>query len=61
MSPFHGTRILLQMGFRTCISYSDRGGSSTGAVGAFAPAEIWQRVQCTRPEKDQESLKLTDL
>ena len=26
------------------------GSSSTGAVGVFAPAEIWQRVHCTRPE-----------
>ena len=22
----------------------------TGAMGAFTSAEIWQRVQCTRPE-----------
>ena len=22
----------------------------TGAAGAFTSAEIWQRVQCTRPE-----------
>jgi len=35
-----------------------RGGSSTGAAGAFAPAEIWERVQCTRPEKDKESYEL---
>ena len=42
-------------------SSEDRGGSSTGAAGAFAPAEIWERVQCTRPEKDREPLRSTDL
>ena len=29
-----------------------RGLVRTGAEGAFAPAEIWQRVQCTRPQWD---------
>ena len=31
-----------------------RGRFTTGAVGAFAPAEIQQWVQCTRPERGKE-------
>ena len=27
-----------------------RGGGRTGAAGAFAPVNFWQRVHCTRPE-----------
>ena len=30
-----------------------RGAAGTGATGASAPVEIWQRVRRTRPQNDQ--------
>ena len=35
-----------------------RGKCSTGAVSAFAPTEIWQRVQSTRPETIENPVSL---
>ena len=32
------------------ICCESRGGGRTGAAGAFAPVNFWQRVHCTRPE-----------
>ena len=36
-----------------CVNPSlSRSGGSTGAVGAFAPVDFQQWVQCTRPDKE---------